>query len=337
MTGSGVIDVGIGTIIAFFLLSLICSGLNEFVAGLFNMRARFLTNSLEKLLGDDLQKKLYNHALVRGLSRPDVPTDTEARQARKKPGYIPTKTFAMALQSLLAAEAPDAPEGTDASADPKREGDAAPPVTLRKIREGLDRLEPGVRDALKAVTDDVKDDLDEWRKRVETWYDETMSRVSGWYKRQIKWLIFGFAIAVTLAMNADSVRIVTTLWRDKPVRDAIVARVQAVQATPIPCPTPTEGEEADPLDLTCVTDRVRQVEDLKLPLGYPTYWPWNWKNFPNDPRVPHHGWDWGLKVLGLAITIAAISRGAPFWFDLLNRFGNFRSAGHPPKTESTNS
>jgi hypothetical protein len=346
VTGSGVFDVGIGLIITFFLLSLICSGLNEFVAGLFNMRARFLTKSLGKLLGDRLQQKLYNHALIRGLSRTDVPTAPRAtgepapREPRKKPAYIPTKTFALALQSLLANEAPDSEPAGDADDEaPTGQGQEAAPreITLSAVKAGLDSLGPGVRDSLKAVTDDVTSGLDEWRSRVETWYDETMSRVSGWYKRQIKWLIFVFAIAVTLALNADAIRIVNTLWRDKPVRDAVVARVQAVQATPIPCPTPTEGDQADPLDLTCVTDRVHQVEDLKLPLGYPTYLPWDWDDFPDDPRVPHRGWDWALKVLGLAITIAAISRGAPFWFDLLNRFANFRAAAKPPKTESTTS
>jgi hypothetical protein len=46
---------------------------------------------------------------------------------------------------------------------------------------------------------------------------------------------------------------------------------------------------------------------------------------------------WCLKLLGLVITIAAISQGAPFWFDLLNRVTNLRGAGRPPskKGQST--
>jgi hypothetical protein len=40
-----------------------------------------------------------------------------------------------------------------------------------------------------------------------------------------------------------------------------------------------------------------------------------------------------LKLLGLAITIGALTFGAPFWFDLLNRFGSVRDAGtKPPAT-----
>jgi hypothetical protein len=41
-----------------------------------------------------------------------------------------------------------------------------------------------------------------------------------------------------------------------------------------------------------------------------------------------------LKLLGLAITIGALTFGAPFWFDLLNRFGSVRNSGTKP-TEAT--
>ena len=244
MTGSGVIDVAIGLVVSFFLLSLVCSGLNEFVAGLFNLRGRFLSESLEKLLGPELRKKLYDHALIRGLSRMDVPTassGTEPKEPRKKPSYIPPKTFAVALQALLAEEARLGKQ-VAAETDPARS-------MMLKVKSGLQHVDAGVKDALTAVTADVADDLEQWRKRVETWFEETMGRVSGWYKRRIRGIVFGFAVVVTLALNADAVRMAVTLWRDKAVREAVVARVQAVQATPIPCPTPTEGEESDPLDL----------------------------------------------------------------------------------------
>ena len=43
------------------------------------------------------------------------------------------------------------------------------------------------------------------------------------------------------------------------------------------------------------------------------------------------GFWWFLsKLFGLSITAFAISLGAPFWFDTLNRFMNIRSAGRSP-------
>jgi hypothetical protein len=63
-----------------------------------------------------------------------------------------------------------------------------------------------------------------------------------------------------------------------------------------------------------------------LPLG--------WATDPQDPyktdQVPQDLSGWVLKFAGLLITIAAVSLGAPFWFDMLTRFVNIRGAGNKP-------
>ena len=40
----------------------------------------------------------------------------------------------------------------------------------------------------------------------------------------------------------------------------------------------------------------------------------------------------GMKLAGLLVTAGALSLGAPFWFDLLNKLVNLRAAGKKPKT-----
>jgi len=37
------------------------------------------------------------------------------------------------------------------------------------------------------------------------------------------------------------------------------------------------------------------------------------------------------KVIGIAATALAVSLGAPFWFDVLNKFMKFRSTFKPPE------
>jgi hypothetical protein len=39
---------------------------------------------------------------------------------------------------------------------------------------------------------------------------------------------------------------------------------------------------------------------------------------------------WPARLLGWMLTILAISLGAPFWFDMLNKLVNIRSAGKSP-------
>jgi hypothetical protein len=53
---------------------------------------------------------------------------------------------------------------------------------------------------------------------------------------------------------------------------------------------------------------------------------------------PDGGNSWTLKIIGWLLTALAVSLGAPFWFDLLNKFIVIRSAVKPreksPEEES---
>jgi hypothetical protein len=40
-----------------------------------------------------------------------------------------------------------------------------------------------------------------------------------------------------------------------------------------------------------------------------------------------------VKILGWLLTAAALTLGAPFWFDLLQKFVNIRGAGGKPRRE----
>jgi hypothetical protein len=42
---------------------------------------------------------------------------------------------------------------------------------------------------------------------------------------------------------------------------------------------------------------------------------------------------WSLKGIGWLITALAVSQGAPFWFDVLNKVVNTRASGVVPKPE----
>src|SRR5205823_7487582 len=131
------------------------------------------------------------------------------------------------------------------------------------------------------------------------------------YKRYAKRVILAIAVVLALALNADTVVFVNSLWHDPALRASVAAQATNVESAQCPQGVP-------PLD--CVTQSVQQVKDLTVPIGWPAH--------PSgDPRVPHGSagaifLGWLLKLVGLALTAAAISRGAPFWFDLLNRFTN---------------
>jgi hypothetical protein len=73
--GSTILEVAIGMIFVYLLLSLLCSALGEFIEAKVNNRAKYLREGIKLLLNDskgggvDLAQRLYDHGLVRPFYR----------------------------------------------------------------------------------------------------------------------------------------------------------------------------------------------------------------------------------------------------------------------------
>jgi hypothetical protein len=187
----------------------------------------------------------------------------------------------------------------------------------RSVDEAIKAVpSPQTQAALTTLWADSKGKQDVFRHAVELWYDDAMERVSGWYRRRVHLVMWLVALGMVLSLNVDTIRIANHLWKDRTVRAAVIARTQRP-------PTGTDNPS-----VTDVAVSVDKLEQLKLPIGW-----WIEKR-------PSGGSDWGmtllLKVIGLLMTAAAITLGAPFWFDMLGRVARIRSAGPPPvKTAPT--
>ncbi len=168
--------------------------------------------------------------------------------------------------------------------------------------------QPFTHAVLQAI-DTVQADLHGLRARVEGWYDDVMDRVSGVYKRRVQWWLLIIALIVTIAVGADTLRIVNTLSTSATLRSVLVADASQLASS---------GGQATP-DLNKVQ---RDLVPLNQLFGY-------------NGGVPPIGdwlrWQTARKLIGLLLTVFAVSLGAPFWFDVLNKFTNMRAAGAPPE------
>ena len=76
MFGSNILDIAIGLVFLFLLLSLICSAANKLIEGMLKKRAKDLEKGITELLGDDSTKsfvsKIYDHGLVNALFSHDA-------------------------------------------------------------------------------------------------------------------------------------------------------------------------------------------------------------------------------------------------------------------------
>jgi hypothetical protein len=307
-----VVEVIIGLVFLYMVLSVIVSGITEGISGLFGWRSEYLERGIKSLLGSALAGDFYKHDLIRSLS------NVNARLVfNRRPSYVSASTFTETVLDVTAKLEPPA------QADPPVRGTVVPSndAALEGLRDLL-RVQASAPDApvlpvLRLFSDAAKD-LDDFKKRVDRWYEEAMDRVGGWYKRFTRSIMLVVGIALVLLLNADSINIATTLWREAPIRDAAVDLAGAATTEAQPSPDEAAAE-------------LRSLEELNLPLGWVTR-----ADAPGDPRRwPTDFDDYVIKIFGLLLTAFALTFGATFWFDLLKRFVGIRSSGAEPQPAQT--
>src|SRR5215472_15878434 len=100
MFGLPILEVAIGLCFIYLLLSLICSTVNEAIAGITGRRGEMLAQAISNLLGEaNLRDKLYAHPLIKSLSQ---------SATKVRPSYIPASKFSLALLDVLKQEDPAA-------------------------------------------------------------------------------------------------------------------------------------------------------------------------------------------------------------------------------------
>ncbi|HTI59345.1 hypothetical protein [Mucilaginibacter sp.] len=170
-------------------------------------------------------------------------------------------------------------------------------------------------------------DLDVFKARLEKWFDDSMARVSGWYKRNTQtWLfIIGFFLAMIL--NIDSIQITKYLSRNKEIAAKLADMGTAVAAN---------THYKDSVITAEIFKEVKAQKDsvnTLLGLG------WKYKSdHPTDEILTvlkgTFATSW-TNFFGIFISAIAISLGAPFWFDLLNKFVNIRASGKTVKSSGS--
>jgi hypothetical protein len=372
MLNSGILDVAIGLVFIFLLLSLICSAISEIIETLLKKRASDLEKGIREFLqdtdGTGLAKEIYNHPLVFGLYKGGY----EPKKSSNLPSYIPSRNFALALMDTIlpagagqvsgAAGATGPPPAAASSppsggtpptppakppADQGKVGEAAgatgsptttpispggetPPAPLKPLRDAVAGFpNEQVKKALLTLVDAAGNDVNKARENIEGWYDSSVERIAGWYKRRSQGIILVLGLAVAISVNVDTIAVARSLSYDAALRNSLVSAAQEYAKTP-------QGQAAKTPEAR-VKENLDIIRKHGLPIG------WNLGEEQDERYVPALlqkefpylilSWAWALKFLGWFLTAMAISLGAPFWFDLLNKFMTARSTLKPAKPE----
>jgi hypothetical protein len=314
-------------IFTYLLLSLICSAINELIERSVKNRAKDLEKGLRELLDDKdgtgLVKDVYDHGMINGLFKGDYkPANSDKSNL---PSYIPSRNFALAILGILMPNPPAPAPAAAPGAAP------APEVSFRNAVSQITNTK--VKNALTSMLNVAGDDVEKFREGIEAWFNSTMDRVSGWYKRRSQLIVFLLGFAAAGVMNINSVSIANGLWVHKAERDAMVSAVQGYLVN-------HRAKDGEPGSDSQLKANVENIESYGLPIG------WNAGTIKNirDGQTPSGTLDWllfiGWSVLGWFITACAVSLGAPFWFDVLNKFIVVRSTIKPheksPEEKSKN-
>ena len=319
MFNSTVLEVGIGLVFIYFLFTTLCSAIHEAISAWMGIRADQLEKALGRLLGHDVQVKLYDHPLVSGMihltTRPAAGTGAVAAAPvkaadapdRAKPQYISPKTFSRALVDILTGDEPPTFQAMERAV---QANDTGIYKAVGALMSGLTTVAgPEVARDLRADAEKLR----EAKLNIENWYNDAMERLSGRYKQVSQVVILIIAAVVAVVCNIDSLAIANNLARNATLRASVVAAAEK-QATAGDAPgtgTPIEN----------ITTDVQNINALDLPLGWDFSHPL--ADSDNDPL---------RKVIGLIVSAFALTLGAPFWFDVLNRLVNVRTAGSRPDT-----
>jgi hypothetical protein len=324
MFNSDVLDVGIGMSLLFLMMSLIATAVREAIEGMLKHRSKNLEQGLREMLNDTtpgnyagLVGDLYRHPLINSLYRGTL----EQAKKRGLPSYIPSKAFVIALLDTLVNPPPAAATANGNSATPKADATPQPSannaLTIEGLKSSVNKLPDQVRKPILLAIDDAQGDINAVKANLADWFDATMERASGWYRSRTQLILFLIGICGAVALNVDSLTIAQRLTSDKALRLGIVAAAEKQQGS-----TPK--------------DAYKQLSDAFSSMGLPVGWVQqaDWTIYPAAQMCPggtcHFDWGRMLQtIIGWFVTAFAVMLGAPFWFDVLNRFMVVRSTIKP--------
>ncbi len=160
----------------------------------------------------------------------------------------------------------------------------------------------------------------------------------GSYKKHLQVWIFVISTVLVCGTNADTLKLVTYFYNNDDAREAIANKASIfIQdssivklVTKIDSTTFNSASKRDQKELVAkVNEKITTLKNLNEELIKNSI-PIGWNN--EDIKSYKNALDYIKKIVGLLLSILAVSMGSPFWFDILNKLVSLRSSGNKPKT-----
>jgi hypothetical protein len=352
MTGNIALDVAIGLVFIYCLYSLLTTTIAEFIAVIFQLRAKNLHRAISRMLDDGktpvFADDFYKTPLVKYLASGRF---SRFFEVNTKPSNIPPNLFSQGLLYLL------------------KEGSQDELTPLQAIRKKLelpkDVEDNKINDTKKYLLFLLKEangDIEKFTQSVEQWFDATMERCIGWYKKNMSFITLFLGLLLATIFNIDSFKIVSELSKDPKAREQYVQLAGQLVQNPLFTETAPTFDSSLYNRLLSDPDLIKKSGNNKVRLEkmandsvlghfFSTQkailarmdnlyqlseQPRNILSFERTSKKSfkwfYSGW---VNFLGCLVTAIALALGAPFWFDLLNKLMKLRNSVSIGKTTDT--
>ena len=298
MFNSPVLDLVILLSFTYFIGSLILSAINEAIAGWLKLRQKQLKRVLENLFFEDGWKNFIRNSFIK--------TPTMQSLMKKKseyPAYISSVNFVQAIICELNVY------------------NYKPERLMQELKSNTN-LPKHFRELLINIWAQAQGDIASFEKRLEDFYDNAMDRATGWYKRKIRLILLLIGIVLSVALNIDTLQIVTNALADKQKLSKAVDNISA------------NLPKLDSLRSIYVTDTsivisrdslAKNINAATLVFKQTSGYGFGYVDFKEEWK--NNFWK---KIVGILITAFALQLGSNYWFDLMNKAVNIRSVGNKP-------
>jgi hypothetical protein len=332
MSGFPILDLVIGMIFIYFLLSIISSSLVEIVLSSFKIRSQVLEEWLltifdKKMLQPDGSNTTLGRAIM------DHCMTTALAKSGRATSFMDAKNFVSALLEKVSFNPAD-PDyiATNLEEIAKCIQNATAlngtPLLSTELKRTLLLYVNEARAAYQANGNNTVSELQLFREKLEGWFDSSMDRLQGTMKkRYVRPITLFVAVLITLSLNADSVALTKYLYSNPEARTKIVAQAYKVAQDTLMQKTidSLEKFQAGKEPAMALRETQKQLKDglatlqeAGIPLG--------WDHDSKEQEL--------TRVAGWLATVLAIMLGAPFWFDLLNKIANLRGTGPRPASST---
>lgn len=341
--GSAIIEVGLGLVMVYFVLSVIVTQVNNLIVNFLNLRAENLRAWFHHAITDDgVRNEILTHPMINiveaqmATKRPNVLQRLLNRigrwfVARLVPGadkyrsttkvsYVAPNVFADVLLGVFVKD----------QATLTAQSDAEKVYSL--VLSMKDRVEDTPLEQTLETIIANSQSFQEAHAKVAAWFDNSMNHLSALFKRRVQVIAFIAGLLISLILNVDTLYLARTLWNDPALRQAVIFAAESTSQAGLQTPQDSATTQAQ---LEELRRTLQTFLDLRLPIGWEInpapealllISPRNAANF--SPVLNPNDWlgFLGMKLLGWVLTTFAIMQGSDFWFNLLGRIAQARTA-----------